>query len=633
VSIILEQLTKRYGGHPVVNNLSLEIGDGEFFVLLGPSGSGKTTVLSLIAGLLQVDRGRVLLHGRDVTHLPTQQRRVGFVFQNYALFQYMSVSENIGFGLKIRKASLAARRQRVEALLDLVGLSGLGGRMPRQLSGGEQQRVALARALAHHPDVLLLDEPLSALDAKIRLDLRRSLRDIQRKLGIATILVTHDQEEAFELADRMGVMSFGRLLEVGKPAELYQKPKTEFVATFLGTANLLLGKTSGVEVQLGPTRFAVPGNTPATEGQRVQVLFRPEDVTLCADPQELGCQALGLAEVEDVSYGGAYERLRLRLPPIPGVRPIAPPVSFGNRSILVDVTRSPEQAARLPLGAGDRAWLGVRRFHILSHPGMKFLIPVEKTALSNAAVLLAIKIARLAYARVTLLGSGPDQVGIQAHLEETRKSLSTGVAALELTYEPDNLARAMARLMDAQPFDLVVMGFRPILDIPLAEAVLRTSDHHLLLVPGEKPVPGRVLICVAGGEPGKEDILFAGRFIRHLGSQATLLSILPAGQQENMDLQKRVSRFLENGIKTLALLGVPAESRLIFGPVAETILSELHSGAFDLLVLGAPLTRGGGQITLTGVLGHVLTHAVDCPILIVQSHHIAKKHVNPSIGT
>ncbi|MDQ3248862.1 MAG: ABC transporter ATP-binding protein, partial [Chloroflexota bacterium] len=221
MSIILEQLTKRYEGHPVVNNVSLEVGDGELFVLLGSSGSGKTTVLSMIAGLTGTDEGRILLHGRDVTHLPTQQRHVGYVFQNYALFQHMSVADNIEFGLRVRKVATGERRRRRDELLDLVGLSGLGSRLPRQISGGQQQRVALARALAHNPDVLLLDEPLGALDAKIRIELRRTLKVIQRELGIATILVTHDQEEAFELADRLGVMSFGRLLEVGHPQTLY----------------------------------------------------------------------------------------------------------------------------------------------------------------------------------------------------------------------------------------------------------------------------------------------------------------------------------------------------------------------------------------------------------------------------
>src|SRR5262245_9688862 len=341
MSIIIEQLTKRYEGHPVVNNVSLEVADGEFFVLLGSSGSGKTTILTMIAGLTRVDQGRVLLHGRDVTHLPTQERRVGFVFQHYALFQHMTVADNIEFGLRVRKVPAAERRRRCEELLELVGLTGLGSRMPTQISGGQQQRVALARALAHRPDVLLLDEPLGALDAKIRVELRRTLRSIQEELGITTILVTHDQEEAFELADRLGVMSFGRLLEVGLPQELYQYPQTEFVATFLGTANLLVGQGTTDGVKVGPIHFPLSQEAkPVGDAPRVQVLFRPEDVALASSPEALDCPQLGRGEVEESTFVGSFERLRLRLPPIPGVRPIAPPVAFGSGSVLVEVTRS-----------------------------------------------------------------------------------------------------------------------------------------------------------------------------------------------------------------------------------------------------------------------------------------------------
>ncbi|HUM69287.1 MAG TPA: ABC transporter ATP-binding protein, partial [Chloroflexota bacterium] len=326
MSIVLEHLTKRYDGHPVVNNVSLEVADGEFFVLLGSSGSGKTTVLNMVAGLIRTDQGRIWLHGRDVTHLPTQQRQVGMVFQNYALFQHMTIAENIEFGLQTRKVPKAERRHRRNELLELVGLSGLGSRLPKQISGGQQQRVALARALAYKPEVLLLDEPLGALDAKIRLELRRTLKTIQRETGITTILVTHDKEEAFELADRLGVMSFGRLLEIGYPEDLYKRPQTEFVATFLGTANLLVGQAQGEGVQLGALTFPLQDTSSLLHhDDRVQVLFRPEDVVLADTPQELNAPRLGFGEVEQVTFGGSFERLRLRLPPLPGGRPIAPP--------------------------------------------------------------------------------------------------------------------------------------------------------------------------------------------------------------------------------------------------------------------------------------------------------------------
>ena len=303
MSIVLENVSKRYDQQIVVNNVSLEIKNGEFFVLLGSSGSGKTTVLNIIAGLASAEQGRVLLHDRDVTDLPTQKRNVGYVFQNYALFEYMTVAENIEFGLQIRKVPKKERQLKRDELLELVGLVGLGDRMPRQLSGGQQQRVALARALVLEPDVLLLDEPLGALDAKIRVELRRSLKAIQRQLGVAAILVTHDQEEAFDLADRIGVMSYGRLIEVGTPQDLYQHPQTEFVASFLGTANILLGHTEADRIQIGPHVFKLAKEaTRFSSDGRVQVVFRPEDLALVKNEDELDCVPLGEGTVTSVGF-------------------------------------------------------------------------------------------------------------------------------------------------------------------------------------------------------------------------------------------------------------------------------------------------------------------------------------------
>src|SRR5690349_2783738 len=207
--------------------------------------------------------------------------------------------------------------------------------MPSQLSGGQQQRVALARALAHQPEVLLLDEPFGALDAKIRIDLRRALLNIQRELKITTIFVTHDQDEAFELADRLGVMNFGRLLEVGAPAELYQHPQTEFVATFLGTGNLLAGAYASGEVSVGPLRFPLATETSSLDTpQPVQVLFRPEDVVLANDQTDLNMARLGKGTVEQTTFSGAWEKARVRLTAAPGLRPIAPPVPYGENSFL-----------------------------------------------------------------------------------------------------------------------------------------------------------------------------------------------------------------------------------------------------------------------------------------------------------
>ncbi len=567
MTIVLEELTKRYDGYPVVNNVSLEVADGEFFVLLGSSGSGKTTILTMIAGLTGVDSGRILLHGRDVTNLPAQERRVGFVFQNYALFQHMTVADNVEFGLRVRRRPATERRRRRDELLELVGLAGLGNRLPRQLSGGQQQRVALARALAHQPEVLLLDEPLGALDAKIRIELRRTLHTIQRELGITTILVTHDQEEAFELADRLGVMSFGRLLEVGQSQQLYQVPQTEFVATFLGTANLLVGNAKQNTVQIGPHQFPISRESwSGEETQRVQVLFRPEDVVLAASAQELHSPALGCGEVEQVTFGGSYERLRLRLPPIAGVRPISPPVAYGGDALMVEATRSQDLANRLPLKPGQSVWVGINQIHALTHPGLRLLILTDGSPLSRATLAFAGQIAKMAHARVTILCYGFAGNALRNHVQEIKEQFGSGLAALEIRTSAASPDLAVLQEVEREPVDLMVMGHDGQRSVALAERLLQWSQPHLLLVPKEQPVPTNALICVASGEPGKEDVLFSGRLVRHLGASATLLAVL-SESQNNEQTRKRTERFLANGARTLGVLDVPAQTSLRVGPV------------------------------------------------------------------
>jgi sulfate transport system ATP-binding protein len=626
MSIILEQLTKRYDGHPVVNNISLEIADGEFFVLLGSSGSGKTTVLSMIAGLTGIDQGRVLLHGRDVTKLPTQERRVGFVFQNYALFQHMSVADNIEFGLRVRKVDAARRRQRRDELLELVGLAGLGGRMPRQISGGQQQRVALARALAHQPDVLLLDEPLGALDAKIRTELRRTLHAIQRELGISTILVTHDQEEAFELADRIGVMSFGRLLEVGTPEKLYGCPETEFVATFLGTANLLVGQAVYGGVQVGLQHFPLHGTgnghgeppvNRIDDSRRVQVLFRPEDVILAPTLGELASPELGQGTVESITFGGSFERLRLRLQPIPGVRSISPPLAFGDNEIVVEATRTQDEVNRLPLRSGQNIWVGIRKVHALTHPGLRFLIPTNGSPAAQAALTMAGHIARLAHARVTLLGYGQKGELLQSHLQEAKEQLGSGLAALEIQTTTQPLGEAIEQEAERHPYDLVVVGAPPAERVAIVEQALR-SDTHVMVVPMAQTAPTNALIGVASGEPGKDDVWFAGRLLRHLGAAAKVMTVLPAAGN-NYAQQQRAERFLAGAARTLELLGVPTGIILGHGLIEEEIVDELQAGTYDLLVLGAPLPDLEGTILVGGLLGRLLETISAHATLIVRS--------------
>src|SRR6202008_4961529 len=313
MSITLDQVTKHYAGVPVVNDVSLDIGDGEFFVLLGPSGSGKSTLLRAIAGLSGVDHGRISLHGRDVTHIAARKRGVGLVFQNYALFRHMTVADNIEFALRVRHMRARKRRQRREELLRLVSLEGMDHRLPAQLSGGQHQRVAVARALAHKPEVLLLDEPFGALDAKIREELRRTIREGQRELGITTVLVTHDQEEAFARADRIGVMNLGRLLESGKPDELYDRPATRFVATFLGAANLFLARRTPDGIKVGARVMAAAEHTPGAPDHEVVAVVRPEEVEVAPSRDALGSRFMGHGVVDEVVFTGAFERLRVRV--------------------------------------------------------------------------------------------------------------------------------------------------------------------------------------------------------------------------------------------------------------------------------------------------------------------------------
>ncbi len=309
----IENLQKRFARTTAVEQVQLEVTRGEFVSFLGPSGCGKTTTLRIIAGFESPSSGAIRLDGVDITHRPPHQRNVGMVFQSYALFPNMTVADNVGFGLKVAKKPPADIKQRVEEMLNLIKLPALGSRYPYQLSGGQQQRVALARALAIRPQVLLLDEPLSALDAKIRVSLRLEIRSIQRELGITTIYVTHDQEEALSLSDRIVVMSEGRVEQIGTPFEIYNFPRTSFVASFVGTLNILRGRVAdparGTIVIDGQEIVASRGLEHARTGDVCSVALRPEIVSL-GEAAGDGNRMQGT--VEDVNFLGSIVRIRVR---------------------------------------------------------------------------------------------------------------------------------------------------------------------------------------------------------------------------------------------------------------------------------------------------------------------------------
>jgi putative spermidine/putrescine transport system ATP-binding protein len=308
----LRGLTKTYGDFLAVADVDLDIAQGELVVLLGPSGCGKTTTLRMIAGFIAPTAGEIRLGGVDITRQPPWKRNTGLVFQSYALFPHLSVAQNVAFGLKMRNVPPAQAGDKVTAALRLVRLEGLAERLPRELSGGQQQRVALARALVIQPDILLLDEPLSNLDAKLRHEVRVEIRELQKKLGLTTVMVTHDQEEALTMADRLVVMSNGRVQQVGTQRELYERPANKFVAGFVGRTNFLRGRINAPGVFLSESGLAIRCRGDAPGGGRVLAL-RPERLTLSAAPvADANCFP---AIVEFASYLGGVLEYYVRLTP------------------------------------------------------------------------------------------------------------------------------------------------------------------------------------------------------------------------------------------------------------------------------------------------------------------------------
>jgi putative spermidine/putrescine transport system ATP-binding protein len=337
VEVRLEGLSRHYGSVVALDRLDLTLEPGQLIALLGPSGCGKTTTLRLLAGLEDADAGRVIVGGRDITRMPANKRDMGMVFQAYSLFPHMTVRQNVAFGLRLRRVGAAERDQRAIEMLELVGLAEHATRYPHQLSGGQQQRVALARALAIEPQVLLLDEPLSALDAKVRAQLRDEIRRIQLEVGITTLFVTHDQEEALAIADRVGVMRDGHLEQLAPPTEVYSRPATSFVAEFVGLTNRLAGEVrDGSVIVRGCTLPLVERDTP--NGQ-VVALVRPEAVTMASDGAPESGPLVGT--VIAVTFLGATSRVT---------------VDLGDARILAQFSTADAAA----LTAGSRVALTIR---------------------------------------------------------------------------------------------------------------------------------------------------------------------------------------------------------------------------------------------------------------------------------
>jgi sulfate transport system ATP-binding protein len=545
MSITLDQVTKRYQSLPVVNDVSLEIEQGEFLVLLGPSGSGKSTLLRAIAGLVEIDHGRVSLHGRDVTGVTARDRGVGFVFQHYALFRHMSVADNVEFALRVRRMKREDRLARRRELLKLVALEGMDERLPAQLSGGQQQRVAVARALAHRPEVLLLDEPFGALDAKIREELRRTIRRIQQELGITTILVTHDQDEAFAMADRIGVMHQGRLLEVGVPNELYSSPRTRFVATFLGAANLLLGYRRGSRMD-----FERPGAEAVTPREIVAVI-RPEEVELTTGPAPGGLTLVGTGIVQELQFAGATERLRVRMATEGAVSATPDRDGADASGWLLDASRSyPEQRAN-PLVAGQRVTVSARRIHSLPTPITSFTVAAREQAVAEElrdTPLLATLATRM-QTRITM---------------RTTRTASAPPGMPVLTAGPGAAATALWNLAN--------------------------GASQVFVMPAGSGLPSRIVV-LAGVEAGVGSLGVAASLLRHIPAESVLLAVHEAMTPER-ERASRLRLLLDARSRALSEHGLDLRTELRFGDMDAELERELAVDPNSMLVLGLDALDG-----------------------------------------
>lgn len=562
MALLVEQLSGRERGGEQVHRVGLEVAPGECLVVLGAAGAGAALLLRLIAGEVRPSQGRIWLGGREIGGLTPAQRPLCRVDLAAPLPARRSLADLIG------AADLR------DGLADLLGLSGLEGEPLGRLAPALRPRAALALALARRPAALLLTEPGRGMAPADRAELYELLGRAVQALNLCLLAASSEPEAAFALAGRVAVMHGGRLLEVGSVQEIYLRPQTDIGAAALGPVNLLVGSCTDDGVRVGP--FVFPTRVTGAAGEerlRVQLMFRPEDVDLGVAPGDLAGTPLGRAEVAALRYAGSVERLRLRLPPIPGVRPVAPVPPFGEPGLLIEAARTAEQVCRAPLGLGAGVWAAVRRFHALPHPGLHM-------AVLGPELPAARRLAERAAARLTTLdGNEPPEV-------------------------------ALERLHRRQPCDLAVVPARGGHALGLLGRLIERCQQHLLLLDELRDPPARGLICVAGHESDKATVQFAGRLLRHLGASAALLTVLPDRPAAPPD---RVTRFHAAARETLAALGVPARSIFRTGAPGAAILAECRNGGHDLLVVGASALHRGPRLI------HALARqASPAPLLVVR---------------
>ena len=637
MSIVLDHVSKRFGPHVALDEVSLEVADGELFVLLGGSGSGKSTALRIIAGLTRPDEGRILLQGERVDHLPPQKRGVGFVFQNYSLFQHMTVGKNIDFGMRIHKVPLAERLRRREELLNLIGLEGMADRLPRRLSGGQQQRVAVARALAYQPAVLLMDEPFGALDVRTRSQLRKSLKEVQQKLKVTTILVTHDQEEAFELADRIGILERGHLVEVGPPAALYRRPKTELVARFLGDANLLVGEIRSGKLHVGESILFLPPDAPQVTGSlEVKVLIRPEELEVRPRGASAAGKGLGLGTILETLHAGPVLRMKISVPSLRGTPILSPEPIFGQAEPALVAHALPEIGDLPVLVPGAPVQLTVRNLHVIPHEGGSLLVCIDGSELSGRCLDFAARVATQMHGRLEILGVAEkpsEDTRAREGLSAAIQGYSGEFPSLKTRLRAGNAADRILEELDRGVYEMVVLGHRgrhsPARFLgSTTEKVVTLSRVPILIVPEARRSLKKILICMASGVSGRSDVIFAGRLAGRAGAHATLLNVMEGDPpklpgvtpdpQTSGYLREITTERLARGILTLKLMGVASEMKVRQGVASAEILEEARSGDYDLIALGAeepPRLRGSDR----RVLIDVVLEQARRPVLIVPA--------------
>lgn len=623
MSIVLDKIYKRLGKLLVVNNFSLEIFDGELFVLLGSSGSGKSTLLRIIAGLIKTDSGTIHIKGNDVTNLAPQKRNTGFVFQNYSVFQHMTVEENVEFGLRIRKVPAKERKIKSTELIDLTGLTGLESRTAIQLSGGQQQRVAVARALAYEPMVLLLDEPFGALDIKIRAQLRRSLKLIQSKLKVTTILVTHDQEEAYELADRIGIINHGQLIEVNSSEELYYHPRSEYTATFIGGGNVIAGRKIRNQIKVGSISLPFPENAPQhDENAPVKILFRPETTILSRNEftEEDKIFKLGKGVIKDIKFSGNYYKIITELNELRGSQPVIPRLRYGQKAINIETVISGARLETEHYQLNKEYWIGIKQYHVLEPSGLKLLVYHDKLSVESPAAEFGLNLAKESGGSVHLLSivkSSEQMPKIRSRLEKLKTSwqqklINSTINVRKGSYTEEVIKEAQEGFYEIIIFDLTE-GIRDFVERKMH--LLLSLKIPVLLVKNNHSQIRRILICTAGGEPGKGDIRFGSRVARLTGADVVLFHV--AHTYKSSEELRRAEYHLELGKITLDALDIKSDIKIeLHDNIVGRIISETGKNEYDLIVMGASFPRVSRFFSLPNITNQIISKA-QIPVLIV----------------